>query len=273
MSFGKGDVILLGKNRSAVVENVLTDTVKNIYTGSPDLVIKNAAVIDSTGVFMADIAVKNGRISHVGKVPYGDCMSVDANGLILTAGRICFEERFDSCSAASKLFSGVTTVVYHSEYADSMLHDHFSSAMGLPLNFYFTDRYPDSQFHISISESSPNFNILTELSELTLAPACRCGLDDHVGSVSTGRLADLCLFKPEDYPDRPYKIIKSGRVIYDRSVTDRGDIVYTMCCDTSAMPARNCAVFFTRAGSADSTVSKLIMPERMVVALRTGAEF
>ncbi|MEX1102708.1 MAG: D-aminoacylase, partial [Dehalococcoidia bacterium] len=53
----------------------------------PSLVIRNAIVIDGTGApgYPADVAVTDGRVSHVGSAPAG-AREVDGSGLVLAPG-------------------------------------------------------------------------------------------------------------------------------------------------------------------------------------------
>src|SRR5438094_7908218 len=56
--FGGGKVIRDGMGQSPSATRA---------AGVPDLVITSALVIDSTGIYKADIGVRNGRISAIGK--------------------------------------------------------------------------------------------------------------------------------------------------------------------------------------------------------------
>ena len=94
--------------------------------GFPDTLITGAVVIDCTGIYKADIAIRDGRISAIGKagnphimdgVSHG--MTVGASteviageGLILTAGGIDTHIHFISPGQIdTALYSGVTTMI------------------------------------------------------------------------------------------------------------------------------------------------------------------
>ncbi len=92
----------------------------------PDLVITNALIVDYWGVLKADIGVKGGRITAIGKAGNGDVMDgVDpaleigagteilaAEGLILTAGGIDTHIHFISPQQIDEaISSGVTTMI------------------------------------------------------------------------------------------------------------------------------------------------------------------
>jgi urease subunit alpha len=87
-----------------------------------DCVITNALVVDASGIYKADIGVKNGRISGIGKAGNPDVMSgvtpgmivgvtteaISAEGMIVTAGGIHF---ICPQQVPEAIASGVTTFV------------------------------------------------------------------------------------------------------------------------------------------------------------------
>lgn len=90
----------------------------------PDLVITNVIVVDYTGVYKADIAIRNGEISQIGKA--GNPMIMDdvdivigastealsGEGKILTAGGIDSHIHFiDPHQCETALMSGITTML------------------------------------------------------------------------------------------------------------------------------------------------------------------
>jgi urease subunit alpha len=91
-----------------------------------DLVITNALVIDWTGIYKADIGIKNGRIAGIGKAGNPDVMvgvtpgmivgvttdAIAGEGLILTAGGIDTHIHFIAPQQADEaIASGITTFV------------------------------------------------------------------------------------------------------------------------------------------------------------------
>ncbi len=91
-----------------------------------DCVITNALIVDYTGIYKADIGIKNGRISAIGKAGNPDVMSgvtpgmtvgvtteaIAAEGLIVTAGGVDTHIHFICPQQAYEaLASGVTTFV------------------------------------------------------------------------------------------------------------------------------------------------------------------
>ncbi len=99
-------------------------TVLDIYC--PDIIITNALVVDYTGIFKADIGIKDGIICGIGKSGNPDIMdgvnpelifgasteAIAGEGLILTAGGIDTHIHFISpTQIETALYSGVTTMI------------------------------------------------------------------------------------------------------------------------------------------------------------------
>src|SRR5438876_4873280 len=97
-----------------------------VYTGSGrsadppcDLLIRNGKIVDGSGNpwFRGDVAVRNGRIVAVGRVPPGPAKrEIDANGLIIAPGFIDMHSHSDFLlledgNAESKIRQGVTTEI------------------------------------------------------------------------------------------------------------------------------------------------------------------
>ncbi len=117
VKFGGGKVIRDGMGQSPSASR---------EAGAPDLVITNALVLDYTGIFKADIAVREGKISAIGKagnpgimdgVTQGMLISASTEilageGRIVTAGGIDSHIHFISPNQIPEAFySGVTTLI------------------------------------------------------------------------------------------------------------------------------------------------------------------
>lgn len=98
----------------------------NSEEGALDLVITNSLIVDSTGIFKADIGIKNGNIVGIGKSGNPDIMdgvnenmivgasteAISAEGLIVTAGGIDTHIHFISPQQVNTaLCSGITTMI------------------------------------------------------------------------------------------------------------------------------------------------------------------
>jgi urease subunit alpha len=115
--FGGGKVIRDGMGQSATASRA---------AGSPDLVITNVVIIDSSGIRKADVGVREGRICGIGKAGNPGVMDgvspelvigastevLSGEGHILTAGAIDTHVHFISPNQIPEAFySGVTTLI------------------------------------------------------------------------------------------------------------------------------------------------------------------
>lgn len=114
--FGGGKVIRDGQGQSQATRE----------SGTPDVVITNAIIIDTWGIVKADVGIRDGKISAIGKAGNPDIqdgvtkgLEIGANteiiageGKILTAGGIDSHIHFISPQQAwEALYSGVTTMI------------------------------------------------------------------------------------------------------------------------------------------------------------------
>jgi urease subunit alpha len=115
--FGGGKVIRDGMGQSTTATRA---------SGSPDLVITNAVIIDVSGVYKADVGIRDGRISAIGKAGNPGVMDGVTSGLaigastevlageghILTAGAIDSHVHFISPNQIPDAFhAGITTLI------------------------------------------------------------------------------------------------------------------------------------------------------------------
>jgi urease subunit alpha len=115
--FGGGKVIRDGMGQSTTATRA---------TGSPDLVITNAIIVDAAGIWKADVGIRDGRISAIGKAGNPAIMDGVSPGLaisastevlageghILTAGAIDSHVHFISPNQIPDAFhAGITTLV------------------------------------------------------------------------------------------------------------------------------------------------------------------
>src|SRR5215813_13406955 len=115
--FGGGKAIRDGMGQSATASR---------GTGSPDLIITNVIIVDSSGIRKADVGVRDGRISGIGKAGNPGVMDgvspelvigastevLAGEGHILTAGAIDTHVHFISPNQIPEAFySGVTTLI------------------------------------------------------------------------------------------------------------------------------------------------------------------
>src|SRR5262250_2166660 len=117
VKFGGGKVIRDGMGQSSEATRA---------GGAPDLVITNAVILDYTGIYKADVAIRDGRIAAIGKAGNPGIMDgvtpgmeigastevLAGEGRILTAGGIDTHIHFISPNQIPEAFySGVTTLI------------------------------------------------------------------------------------------------------------------------------------------------------------------
>ena len=83
-----------------------------------DLVIRSGSIIDGTGqpAFTGDVAIKDGKITEVGRVAGRGVQEVSADGALVTPGFVDIHTHYDGQATWSNRMSpsshhGVTTVV------------------------------------------------------------------------------------------------------------------------------------------------------------------
>jgi urease subunit alpha len=62
------------------------------------------------------------------------------------------------------------------------------------------------------SIGADNFRVRRYIAKYTINPALTHGLAEHVGSVETGKLADLCLWSPAFFGVKPNLVLKAGTI-------------------------------------------------------------
>jgi urease subunit alpha len=121
---GSGDEVIFGGGK--VIRESMGQGMATRASGAPDLVITGAVVLDHWGVVKADIGVRDGLITAIGKAGNPDTMNgvdpalvigpatevIAGNGKILTAGGVdCHVHFICPQLTATALASGLTTLV------------------------------------------------------------------------------------------------------------------------------------------------------------------
>ena len=66
------------------------------------------------------------------------------------------------------------------------------------------------------AETHDNFRAKRYIAKYTINPAIAHGINDYVGSVEEGKLADLCLWKPAFFGVKPEIVIKGGAIAWSQ---------------------------------------------------------
>ncbi|MBT0821535.1 urease subunit alpha [Campylobacter lari] len=180
-------------------KNIRDGMAQSVSEGDfPDLVLTNALIVDYTGIYKADIGIKNGYIVGIGKAGNPDIQDgvdpslvigtstdiIGAEGLIITAGGIDTHIHFISPTQIEcALYSGVTTMIgggigpsegtnattctsgaYH-------IHSMLKATQNYPMNFGFLGK-----------GNSSNKNALKEQ---IIAGACGLKIHEDWGATSS----------------------------------------------------------------------------------------
>lgn len=62
------------------------------------------------------------------------------------------------------------------------------------------------------SDSNDNFRVLRYLAQITINPAITYGINDVLGSIEVGKMADLVLWEPAFFGTKPKMVIKNGLI-------------------------------------------------------------
>jgi urease alpha subunit len=187
VKFGGGKVIRDGMGQSPEATRA---------GGAPDLVITNALILDYTGIYKADVAVRDGRIAAIGKAGNPGIM--------------------DDVTPAMEIGAS-TEIILHDLGAISMMSSD-SQAMGrigevICRTWQTADKMKRQRGKLDQDVSdNDNFRVKRYVAKYTINPAITHGISEHVGSVEVGKLADLVIWKPAFFGVKPEILIKGGLI-------------------------------------------------------------
>src|SRR3954465_7071384 len=198
VKFGGGKVIRDGMGQSQVTR----------AGGAVDTVITNALVVDGTGIYKADIGLKDGRIAGIGKAGNPDTQpgvtivigpgteAIAGEGKILTAGAMDAHIHFICPQQIEEaLTSGVTTMLgggtgpAHGTLATTCTPGPWHIARMIQA----MDAFP---MNIGLSGKG-NASLPAALEEMVLGGACSLKLHEDWGT--TPAAIDCCLSVADDY--------------------------------------------------------------------------
>ncbi len=197
VKFGGGKVIRDGMGQSQATR----------AQGAMDTVITNALIVDHSGIYKADVGLKEGRIAAIGKAGNPDTQNavtiiigpsteiIAGEGKILTAGGVDSHIHFIAPQQLEEaLYSGMTTMLgggtgpAHGTLATTCtgawhLERMIEAADAFPMNLGFMGK--------------GNASLASPLEEMILAGAC--GLKLHEDWGTTPAAIDNCLSVADDY--------------------------------------------------------------------------
>lgn len=72
----------------------------------------------------------------------------------------------------------------------------------------------DHSFNTNARQPNDNYRVRRYVAKYTVNPAITHGIDEYVGSVEPGKLADLVLWEPKFFGVKPHRVIKGGQIAY-----------------------------------------------------------
>lgn len=117
-----------------------------------------------------------------------------------------------------------------------------------------------------------NFRVKRYISKYTINPAISHGINEYVGSIEAGKLADLVLWKPSMFGVKPEMILKGGMIIASRmgdpnaSIPTPQPVIYRHMFGASGKAVFNTCITFVSQLSLDKNVvqgyglQKMILP-------------
>ena len=110
--------------------------------------------------------------------------------------------------------------------------------------------------------ANDNFRIKRYLAKYTINPAIAQGISDYVGSIETGKIADLVLWKPAFFGVKPEIIIKGGSISYARmgdpnaSIPTPQPVIYRPMFGALGRAVQDTAVLFVSQAGVDNDIRK-----------------
>ncbi|MCP1661051.1 urease subunit alpha [Neisseria perflava] len=110
------------------------------------------------------------------------------------------------------------------------------------------------------SDGSDNFRIKRYIAKYTINPAIAHGIDQYVGSVEIGKMADLVLWKPAFFGVKPEIIIKNGFISYARmgdpnaSIPTPQPVIYRPMFGADGKAVAHTAVLFVSQAAVDADI-------------------
>mmetsp|Transcript_17477 Transcript_17477/g.48747 ORF Transcript_17477/g.48747 Transcript_17477/m.48747 type:complete len:832 (+) Transcript_17477:91-2586(+) len=124
-------------------------------------------------------------------------------------------------------------------------------------------------------QPADNFRIKRYIAKYTINPALAHGMSHIIGSVEVGKLADLCLWKPQFFGAKPEMVIKGGSIAYAQMGDANGSIPTPeplinrpMFAATSAASAGPVSIAFVSARAAAGKVGEVYGLQKRVEAVR-----
>ena len=129
----------------------------------------------------------------------------------------------------------------------------------------------------SLSEDNSqndNFRVKRYIAKITINPAITHGISDHVGSLQTGRLADIVIWLPQFFGVKPKMIIKGGFIAYslmgdpNASIPTTEPVLYRPMFGSFGKAVQSTSVIFTSQLALDNGMQEKINCDKKLVAVK-----
>jgi urease subunit alpha len=119
-----------------------------------------------------------------------------------------------------------------------------------------------------------NFRAKRYVAKYTINPAIAHGIDDHVGSIEVGKIADIVLWKPAFFGVKPSLIVKGGFIVWaemgdaNASIPTPQPVLGRLMFGAHGRVPFECSVSFVSQAAADAHIDRALGLEKRVVGVR-----
>lgn len=123
------------------------------------------------------------------------------------------------------------------------------------------------------NDRNDNFRVRRFIAKYTINPAITHGISNYVGSVETGKMADLVLWRPAMFGVKPEMIIKGGFIIASKmgdanaSIPTPQPVVYTNMFGAYGLARKQTCVTFVSKAAVENGVKERLGLQRQVLAV------
>ena len=124
------------------------------------------------------------------------------------------------------------------------------------------------------SDENDNFRIKRYIAKITINPAITHGISDYVGSIETGKIADIVIWMPQFFGVKPKLIVKGGFIAYslmgdpNASIPTTEPIYYRPMFGALGKAKKTTSVTFTSQLVLDSGLVNKIKIEKKLLAVK-----
>ena len=124
------------------------------------------------------------------------------------------------------------------------------------------------------SDENDNFRIKRYIAKITINPAITHGISDYVGSIETGKIADIVIWMPQFFGVKPKLIVKGGFIAYslmgdpNASIPTTEPIYYRPMFGALGKAKKTTSVTFTSQLALDSGLENKIKIEKKLLAVK-----